>query len=305
MVSRFPNQKGMTLLEVLGAVVIVGVVCFGFITWVHFFGQGISSGNQNDGITNAMTHLSAAFGGDDRYCTAILGGTALSTNVTGSQVPSIDYYNLQGVKQGNVITLNQITEKRSDLIVADIRLRPVSVINAQDIFANLEVTFRKGKNSLGSSEVVRKIPINATVQAGKVVKCSTSPTTAMNINNRICELKNDGFAHFDLTTNACVDNANVKWFTGPTPFTATCPSGYRPAVSALNPNPQLTACYAQEAESDAQVPPRLYTNGYVDDSIVQVWTAKVNGSPFTGCIFAYDATATLTNARGRIKCVEN
>ncbi|MBC7369958.1 MAG: hypothetical protein H7326_00230 [Bdellovibrionaceae bacterium] len=296
----------MSMLEVLFTCVLLGFSILGFIEGVHIYSKGISSSNQNEAIANSLTRIVSAFGDDDRLCTSILRGTRLSvSDANGSQVPQIDYMSMDGQKVGDLIKLDQPLENRSDITLSDIRLKPFSALNATDVFANLEFKFKKMNSFYGSQFIVRSIPIYATLSAGKVLTCSTSPLTKVMISNRKCIIQSDGFAHFDPLQNQCVDNPEVLWFFGGTPYQASCGAGYRPAVSPLNPAPAVAACFADTGVGGVLIPSRTYSDGFVANDNLFAWTAKPNRLPMTSCVFAYDASYVVTQAKARIKCVAN
>ena len=299
------NEKGLSLLESLAGLSVIGIVCFGFLAWVNLYGQNVTNLNQTEAVNNAMIEITSAFGGDDRYCTAILGDLPFSAQPSGTSVNKIEYHNLKGEVQGVVAQLNDTLKSREDLLISQIRLKPVVTLDTLQILAQLEITFHKKSASPGAQDIVRQIPIHTTLKDGKIVSCSTSPATALIMNSRLCEIKSDGFSHYDPETGECVDNENVKWFVGPTPYSASCPTGYSPAVSKLREDPQTIACDAIANNEMQPLPPRIYANGYIDDSILQIWRARAEGTPFSTCIFAYEEGVSVANTQGRIKCVKN
>lgn len=299
--SQWMDERGMTLVEILMTMGLLALVILGSLHLISLLSKGTAHTNQNESIANTMAHLTSAFGNDDRYCTWILGGTLLNpANSAGTQIPAIYYYDLNGKKLSSLVTLNQPVDSKTKVILSDMRLKPVSVLDSQSILANLELRFSKTGETMGSDTIHRQIPIYAVTQNGKVLTCSTSPFSNKIINNRVCSMRSDGYAHYDPIKKTCVDNDNVKWFYGTTPFSATCGFGYKPAVAPSNPDPAQVICGA-EITGGLTIPPRQYSGGFTDDSLVNTWVAKVDTSKTT-CTFTYVAEVDSSSYRAKIKC---
>ncbi len=170
-----------------------------------------------------MKRITTALGDDERYCTAILGNTALAVSApAGTSLKEIFYYNSTGQKLSVLIRKDQEIEKSHGVFVKDIRLKPLAPLSPNEMVAELEVQFQKNQ-TVGPSETTRRIPIYTLIQNGRVKICSAVPITSMVINERLCDMTQGGFSKWDETKGQCVDSEEVKWVTGDDARKVSCP----------------------------------------------------------------------------------
>lgn len=305
-------SEGFSLLEMLLSITLFCVTILFFTQWVHVFSRSTSLAHKDEGIDNVMVRVVDAFGDSETFCNYILSNIPANPNANpnlrltmaepgGAQVTSIDLHDRTGLTLVNVLTLARPVEKRQDLIISDIRLKPVAEVSANEFVASLEFKFTR-IGSPGSPEVFRRIPIHATVDPATnyVVSCTAAAETSMQIQDIICEINSDGYAHYDPSVRDCVDNSNVFWVNGASPLEASCPSGAHIAASRLDKNAVSLACAAQGP--GINLPARTYQNGAVDEGAnFQAWRASID-SNFKKCVFVYATTTAISAYTSQIKC---
>ncbi|HEY8269416.1 MAG TPA: hypothetical protein VIG33_00895 [Pseudobdellovibrionaceae bacterium] len=259
--------------------------------------------NKNDSIDNTMLRVITAFGDSDQYCGDILKNVRLvATEPQGSAVDSIDFHNQNHSVLQNAAKIGALVEGKRDLVLSDIRLKPVTALSADIIVASLELTFKKS-NVLGPPFIMRWLPIYATVKNNVVDTCSTSNNSAVALKIRLCEIANDGFNHYDVATDSCILNQDVKWTNGVTSFEAACESGWTPAVSQVNGAPELTVCRA-ETPPFVSLAPRAYLRTGVESGATSSWFAAMDAAR-TKCIFTYVAGINSSLHPPKIKCARS
>jgi len=306
------SERGITLLEVLISVCILGATVLAFIQWDYIYQQSASLVHKDEVIDNAIGKVVDAFGTSSSYCNYILStfpgnpnpNPNLQLNMSqpnGAQVQSVDFHDSNGLILSNVLTLSKAVDARQDLVMTDIRLKPVAALSATNIIAKLEFKFTRS-GSPGAPEILRRISINATIDPSTnyVISCTAAPDSVLSIEDTICNINSDGYAHYDATTQACADNPNVHWFTSTSPTQASCPSGYSIAASKLDASAADLACFSSGA--GINLPPRTYQNGVVSSGpTVTAWTASID-SNFVNCKFAYVTSVDPATYVAEVKC---
>lgn len=301
------DTSGMTLVEVLVSLAIFSILLVTGTSLMAFINKQAGSLNDNVAIANAMNQVKYAFGDDERYCEKILGrlpgGTPRSfspTNTSGVAITTVDFYDLvTNQKKENAVAVGQKIEKKSGVIVQDIRLKPVSALSSRLVLASLDVTFKKDATS--PTTIVRKIPIHITLQGSNIKKCSAGLATSL-VAERKCEMDHNGYYYWDYEAETCKPLAGVEKFPGPTAFEATCPAGWHPATSIADPYAKKV-CNA-EVDKGPNITPRTYRSGLVDesdligfDSFLDVATNK--------CSYVYYESTFSTDYTTSIECAKN
>jgi hypothetical protein len=295
------NTRGFSFVELLLDFGIFAVIVIAFLGWVNFFHKAVDNLKKNDQVDNTMIKIVASFGTEDKYCEFHLKGKVFDP-ATGLQLQSLDFHNDTGQDIGNIVTVGQKIEPNSLIDTSKITLKTVGSTSAQNIITDLELTFNKVENGKVSDVVLRRLPILVTVDASNVITtCSTAGQSIVVMKGRLCEVKSDGFEHYEVIGDECFLNNNVKWFSSGNPLDATCPSGWTPAVSSLNQNPAYIACRALGA--DVAMPPRTYTSGTVASDVVTFYGATMDVSR-THCQFSYPADKPISAYTAQIKCVQ-
>lgn len=289
------NNKGSSFIETLLSIFLTSFLASVVMLWTKVQSSTLNNITQRKHIDRLVEDVASAFADNDSFCTNVLGGTTLNT-----QLPSLNYFNLDNTKLKSIIEVGKDVEGTA-LKVEDIRLVPQVSIDAHSMIADLRITLSQ-KNVLGPSHTTHGFPVNALVENNRVVSCSVAGVGSLVINERLCELQNDGYAHYDPITKGCVNNPGVQWITGTGPDSATCPIGYKIAASKFNATAAYLAC-TTIAPAAAGLPPRAYSNGAVDSSPLY---AAINQIDFTTktCNFYYGVGLTPPPGLiARIKCV--
>jgi len=306
----------MSLVE---AMIFLGLFSIGVLTtlqWLQSVYQRTNMIHKNSSIDNAMTEVAIAFGTDDKYCNYILSSwpgnpnpdphiTLNTAAVDGVDIGKIDFHDENGNVLGNVLTTgNPFNLKQNDLVVKSMRLKPIASTGPQKIIAKIEFAFQRG-TGVTSSETKRWMPIAATVDpvTNYVTNCSIAGDSLMTLRYRQCEIESDGFEHYEVNTDTCVLNSNVKWYRDPSdPAKIRCPAGTRPAVSVYDFSPELKACNSK-GSGGVTLKSRTYQSGRIDNSPSEINFVPSFDRVTGACSFAYVAQVNPSNFVPEIKCV--
>jgi len=277
------NNKGLSFTETLISILLTSFVASAVMLWTKAQSSTLNGLSQRKHIDHLVEDIASAFADNDSFCTNVLAGTVLNT-----QIPALNYFNLDNTKLRSIIEVGKDVDGTA-LKVEDIRLVPQVVIDAKSMIADFRITFSQ-KNVLGPSHTTHGFPINAYVQNNKVVSCTVAGIGSLEINQRICELRNDGYAHYDPITKGCVNNPGVQWISGINPNSATCPTGFKIAASRFNTTAAYLAC-TTAAPIAAGLAPRTYTNGAVDSTPLYAAINQIDFDTET-CNFYYGVGLT-------------
>ncbi len=302
-IKYIDSNRGFSLIESLSAIALLAVIVFVFLGWVVNHKMGLNNISQNSEITNTMLRVVSAFGDEDRYCKDIIGPIAFNpTDANGVQVGSIDYYNAADVKipNGGVIKIGEPLTQAQGVTTKDIRLKPSVILDAQTVLANLEFTFTKS-NVLGPSTNIQKLPVYITLSAGTILTCSISVAPSLIISNRLCEVQEGAFSHYDPVTGECVEDNSVKWFVSTDPLSASCPVNFIAATNQKNTGPNRKVCNSVTTVGTS-LPPRAYRNGAVMTDNTIVFSGVLNPTTST-CNFTFLVGEKPTDFKSSIKCI--
>ncbi|MEK6774458.1 MAG: prepilin-type N-terminal cleavage/methylation domain-containing protein [Bdellovibrionota bacterium] len=302
-IKYIDSNRGFSLIESLSAIALLAVIVFVFLGWVVNHKMGLNNISQNSEITNTMLRVVSAFGDEDRYCRDIIGPIAFNpTETNGVQIGAIDYYNSIDVKipNGNVVKIGEPLAQAQGVTTKDIRLKPSVILDAQTVLANLEFTFTKS-NVLGPSTNVQKLPVYLTLSAGSILTCSISLAPSLIISNRLCEVQEGGFSHYDPVTKTCVVNDGVKWFVSTDPLKASCPVDFKAATNQKNVGRNKQVCTSVSTVG-TKIPPRSYKNGVVMKDNVNIFSAILNPTTST-CKFIFLRGEKPADFKSSIKCI--
>ncbi|WP_413294562.1 hypothetical protein ACLSU7_05540 [Bdellovibrio sp. HCB185ZH] len=287
------SERGnVSILSVLLSLGIMSILIFGVISHMRSLALAVQSGNQNTSIENAMAHVTAAFGADERYCTSILAGRVgfKPNNPVGEKVNQISFYNLMNDKQTDILSAGK-TFDPSGVRIKEIRLVPVTMLTANTALAELVFSFEKGQEALGGSQITRALPLYVGFNSAGIVFCSTTAFGLYTVPQRICQHNGWGFSSYNPMYNylipaappgtaACADIAAVEWVKGLTLDEADCGSNRRLAVPSRfqsRPDlPSLKLCKVSRQGAIA-LPPRTYmADGGVFRTVTQPQPASAS-----------------------------
>jgi hypothetical protein len=301
------NDQGFSLIEILLSIAFFAMVAITGAGWMNLLNNEAQGTNENLAISGAITKSTYALGDTDLYCTKIVGRLDDGTkrpfdlaNAAGTTLKSIDFYDSTATtKLANVVQENAKLDPRSGVVLKELRLRPVSNMAPGVALSSLDFTFTKIAKQ-GPQQIVRKIPLYVTVQNGVIEKCSTELATLL-VSIRLCDAQSDGYSTWDPLKEECKENADVKWFPSANPAVALCPGGWKPALSGLEPAPNLVACISK-ATLGMNIPPRVYMSNYVDNTEIQGFVSTYD--PTVGaCRFAFTTGSVPYANASQIKCV--
>ncbi|WP_413560778.1 hypothetical protein [Bdellovibrio sp. HCB209] len=318
------SQRGhISILSVLMSLGIMAVSIFGIITQMRSMALGVQSGNQNTSIENAMAHVTAAFGSDERYCTSILAGHVgfNPDNVAGEKVKQISFYNLVNDKQEDILSAGKTIDP-SGVSIKEIRLVPVTRLTANTAFAELVFYFEKGSQAIGGGGITRALPLYVGFNSSGIVFCSTSAFGLYTVPQRLCQHGGWGFSNYNPMHNylipaappgtaACADIAEVEWVKGITLDEADCGSSRRMAVPQRYSNrPDLSAMKLCKVSKQGAValPPRTYVTDagvYATMTQPQVASASKAHPSSDSCEFEHLASVLegQTPVQTYVRCV--
>jgi hypothetical protein len=292
------NSKGFALIEIMFGVGIVAVSALGLANWLEILGRQYSANLQNEGALAIAESVTTALGNDTTHCSPNLANVPAS----GSALPAIKAYDDLGALQSEIVTTG-VQVAFAGLNVSDLSILPLIPIDARSLVGDLRLSNTKTGVS-GPIQVIRHIPVSLTVNSGQIGTCETTPIPSDVMRDRICEIWNDGFSHYDPTVGDCVDNPGVKWFAG-TGTSVSCGPGYRFAAYPADPNANNLVCQTLGAPAGRSLV-RSYLDGTVLANPVNMSLNALDTTTNT-CMFSFPnwtaATGTISSIPVSIKCV--
>lgn len=305
MMNQLRSKDGFTLVEIMISLAIILTAALAFMATSSLVMKQVALTVRGEQMNAVMDRIDAAFGDDERFCTAILGGTELSPNssVT-TPFESFHFTNASGVDGANIVTSGDAVVGVPDLIVKNLHIRTAATLGANKNLVNIEITFSHQDGSRGF-DVVRKFPFYAIVRDGRITSCSATPWTTWTLYDRICRIDGRGFRHYNPETNACEEDPEVIWTPGENTASATCDDDQRVAVDDLNYRPeQLNWMLCKVTATKVSVlPPRNYEGGIYDAESSPSFVASFD--PVTrSCQFNYVVGVPTAGFQTAIRCID-
>ena len=123
----------------------------------------------------------------------------------------------------------------------------------------------------------------------------------MIISDRLCEIQEGGYSHYDPVTETCVDDSGAKWFVSTDSSKASCPVDFKAATNQKQIGRNQKVCLSVSAVGTS-ILPRTYKNGAVMKANVNMFAAILNPTTST-CKFIFVAGANPAGYTSSIKCV--
>ncbi len=285
------DQKGLTLIEIMVAVAISGVVLTSFVSFIQ--GMYVSEANLrakrefNNLVDRTFTVLKS-----ENNCRLNFSSLPLTTGGS-TDIPIFEYdksnNKIEEVAKSGKNINNLITVK-------SVLLKPTQPISKNRWMASLEITADLMYPSRGSAHMFESIPIFAnTDQLSSITSCfGKVPSSGEDLMQSVCATTSQGEYYFDTATRQCKSRYAKKCFPG-NHTTARCGQG---GIGLIDKD--FYSCSSDLVDPNREVFSRTYENGINRFSAMPrpyVCNPNPNDTMEVSCAYANDlpsASATCS-----------
>jgi prepilin-type N-terminal cleavage/methylation domain-containing protein len=286
--GRLTSQSGLSLIEVLVSIAIVGCLVLALTEAIRNGALGARSVSNMQNVTSEVTEL-RQYLWNTNTCTGNFQGqkVALKKGLTIKDLKSYD--DQMNPSADPVFVMADQPKTSSTVYVESASIIPQRQISDNFYVGVVQMQLAIKGQALGAQSFSRSFPIAITTDSAAQTLTQCGALDILPLNDRICEIASGGTDYYDSTTQSCVSRFETKCFLGDSD-SADCPAGW---VLAKKKGSANSSCFDMKG-GDANAP--TITRTYKTIGTVTMYASPFVFKPYEdttkqggNCYWATDA----------------